>query len=207
MCAGPYKTERLPLPDQGVFTPVGELHLERAWSGDFAYATTRSTSFQVGVRPEGGNWGVGGSTSSLKQGTSEAGNDIGLTEHHMYTFAADIDYVRTAWRCTRGDNWYAVEMVEPASWRGGLRRTDFGPPPGCDRSKTSPVPPTGYFRRGKSESTTMEGAINVAGFRGAVTTTVSEGVRYGWRNQVNHERHLCGERNYINTNTRISSLP
>ena len=207
MCAGPYKTERIPAPDQGIFTPVGEMHLVQAWSGEFAYTTTNSTSFQVGVRPEGRGWSVGGSTSSLKEGTSEAGNDGGLAENHMYTFAADIDYVRTTWRCNRGDNWHGVEMVEAGAWRGGLKRTDFGPAPGCNPAKKSSVVPTGYYKRGQSESTTLQGAVSVMGFSGSVTTTVAKGVRYVWHNHVDRHRYLCGEKAFITADTRISSLP
>jgi hypothetical protein len=207
MCAGPYKTEKLPLPDQGVFTPVGELHLDRAWSGEFAYTSTHSTSFQVGVRHDGGGWAVAGSTSSLKDGTSQAGNDAGLTENHMYTYAADIDYDRYTWKCNQGDSWHWAETVEPAAWRGGLHRTDVGPAPGCNPAKTSPVVPLGYYRRGQSESTTLTDAISVAGFKGSVTTSVSKGINYVWHNNVNQQRYLCGETGYITTDTRISSRP
>jgi hypothetical protein len=203
MCAGPYKTENLGM----TYTPVGELHLDRAWSGQFAYSTTRSTTFQVGVRIERGGWEAGGSTSSLKDATVESGNDQGLSENHMYTFAADIDYQRTVWRCTRGDAWHSVEMVEPSRWRGGLHRTDFGPVPACDPAHTSPVTPQGYARRHDGESTTIAGAIAVAGFVGATTTTVTKGVAYGWTNHVDHERFLCGSSDFVTGNTRIRSLP
>jgi len=208
MCAGPTKTERVPVPDQGVFTTVGELQLEHAWSGEFAYTTTHSTSFQVGFRHDGGSWRAGGSTSSLKDGTAQAGSDSGLTEKHVYTFAADIDYVRYTWRCNQGDSWHNAETIEPADWRGGLRRTDDGPAPGCNPANTSPVIPHGYFRRGRNQSTTLDNAISVMGFRGAVTTTVATGVNYVWHNNADRQRYLCGTTGFIaNSDTRISSLP
>ena len=203
MCTGPYKTQDLGM----TYTPIGELHLDRAWSGEFVYMTTRSTSFQIGVRPEGRGWVAGGSTSSLKNGSTESGNTRGLTENHMYTFAADVDYVRTTWRCTRGDRWHETEMVEPTRWRGGLRRTDVGPAPGCDHQRTSPVTPLGYSRRREGESTTIGGAISVAGFVGATTTTVAKGVTSRWQNDVDRERYLCGESDFISGDTRIRSLP
>ncbi|MEW6474673.1 MAG: hypothetical protein AB1679_20665 [Actinomycetota bacterium] len=206
MCAGPYKTEKIPAPDQGVFTPVGEMHLEQAWSGQFAYTSTRSTSFQVGVRGEGGGWSAGGSTSTLKESTSRSGNDRGLTENHMYTFAADIDYVRTTWNCNRADRWHWVEMIEPSFWRGGILQTDRGTPPPCDPKKTSPVQPMGYHVRGDKQSTTLNGAVSVMGFSGSVTTTVAKGVFYRWENHVARTRYLCGFTGYITQDTRIASL-
>ena len=206
MCAGPYKTERIPAPDQGNFTPVGEMHLEQSWSGQFAYTTTRSTSFQVGVQREGEAWSVGGSSSTVKETTSRSGSDSGLTENHMYSFAADIDYVRTTWNCNRADRWQRVDMIEPSFWRGGILQTDRGAPPACDAKNTSPVPPNGYHVRGDKESTTLQGAVSVIGFSGSVTTTVSKGVFYRWDNHVPRTRYLCGQSGYISQDTRIASL-
>ena len=206
MCAGPYKTEAVPAPDHGIFTSVGEMHLDQAWSGQFAYTATRTSSFQVGVRPEGRGWSVGGSTSSLKENTSRSGNDRGLTENHMYTFAADIDYVRVTWNCNRADQWNRVETIEPSFWRGGILQKDVGAPPACDPKRTSPVQPMGYHERGEKESTTLGNAISVAGFSGAVTTTVSRGVFYRWNNNAPRTRYLCGSTNHITLNTRIATL-
>lgn len=206
MCAGPTKTQPIPLPDQGVFTPVGEMHLEQAWSGQFSYTTSHSTSFEVGVHHDGGGWSAGGSTSSLKENTSRTGNDRGLTENHMYTFGADLDYARYTWRCNQGDSWHDAETVEPVFWRGGIHQTDQGAPPPCDPKKTSPVPALGHFDRGEQETTTLAGAISVAGFTGSVTTTVVKGVSYVWNNNVTRERYLCGSTGYISQDTRIASL-
>jgi hypothetical protein len=182
------------------------MHLEQGWSGKFSYATTSSSSFQVGVRQEGQGWSLGGSTSSLKESESRTGTDRGLAENHMYTFAGDIDYVRTTWKCNRADSWHWVEMVEPSSWRGGIRQNDLGSPPPCDPKKKSPVPPLGYHDRGLKESTTLEGAVSVIGFSGSVTTAVAKGVVYHWDNNVNRERYLCGSNGFITQNTRIASL-
>jgi hypothetical protein len=206
MCAGPTKTERLPLPDQGHFTPVGEMHLEQAWSGQFAYTTSHSTSFQVGVRHDGSGWSAGGSTSSLKESTSKTGTDRGLTENHMYTFGADLDYARYTWRCNQGDSWHMAETVEPAFWRGGIHVTDQGAPPACDPTKTSPVIALGYHSRGDDETATMASAISVAGFVGSLTTTVAHGVSFVWNNNVPRERYLCGSTAFITQDTRIASL-
>ena len=207
MSAGPTKTQKLEVHKDVDYTPVGELHLDRAWSGEFAYTTSHSTSFQVDFRHDSGPWGLGGSTSSLKDGTSQTGNDEGLTENHMYGFAADIDYARYTWRCNRGDSWHDAESIEPIDWRGGIHRTDYGIPVRCDPAKTSPVPPQGYHRRGAGESTTFENAVNVAGFTGSATTTVATGVAYRWINHTEQERFLCGSSASIAENTRVVSLP
>ena len=126
----------------------------------------------------------------------------------MYTFGADIDYVRYTWRCNQGDSWHNAETVEPADWRGGLRRSDLGQAPSCNPAKVSPVIPHGYFRRGDSESTTLDNAISVLGFSGSETTAVAKGVNYGWHNDVDQRRYLCGTKGFINSaDTRIRSLP
>jgi hypothetical protein len=207
MCAGPYTTQTLPAKDVG-YTPVGELHLDRGWSGQFVYTTTHSTSFQVGARAEGGGWYVSGSSSSLKDSTARNGNERGLTENHMYTFAADLDYKRTTWRCNRGDSWHTAEMVEPASWGGGIHRTDFGLPPGCNADYKSPVTADGFFDRSVSDSVTLDGAVNVLGFSGSMTSTIAKGVVNHWDNHVQAERFLCGTTQKITGhNTRVTSLP
>lgn len=155
MCTGPHKTD-----DLGVhYTPVGELHLEQAWNGQFGYTTARSTSFQVGIRAEGGSWSAGGSTSSVKGHSSETGNDF-LPGNRMYSFAADIVYKRFTWKCNRAETWRWVESVEPVEWGGGLRRNDQAVPPTC--TYRSPIPPRGYHKRGEGESITLEGAVAVS---------------------------------------------
>jgi hypothetical protein len=204
MCAGPYKTENV-----GVnYTPVGELHLERGWGGQFVYTTTHSTSFQVGARHDGGGWYVAGSSSSLKDSTAQNGNERGLTENHMYTYAADLDYTRFTWRCNQGDSWHWAETVEPVDWRGGLHRTDFGPSPGCNPDFESPVAADGFFNRSVSDSMTLDNAVSVLGFHGSMTSTISKGVVNHWDNYVHAERYLCGAKDRITGhNTRVSSLP
>ena len=204
MCAGPYKTEKLGV----TYTPVGELHLERGWGGQFVYTTTHSTSFQVGGRHDGGGWYVAGSSSSLKDSTARNGNDHGLTENHMYTYAADLDYTRFTWRCNQGDSWHWAETVEPVDWRGGLHRTDFGAPPGCNPDNKSLVAADGFFDRSVSDSLTLNGAVSVLGFSGSMTSTISKGVVNHWDNNVHSERYLCGTTQAITGhNTRVSSLP
>lgn len=204
MCAGPAKTEKL-----GVnYTPVGELHLDRGWGGQFVYTTTHSTSFQVGGRHDGGGWYVAGSSSSLKDTTARSGNEHGLTENHMYTYAADLDYARYTWRCNQGDSWHWAETIEPVDWRGGLRRTDYGPAPACNPKNKSLVPGDGIFDRSVSDSITLDNAVSVLGFSGSMTSTISKGIVNHWDNKVPSERYLCGTTQPITGhNTRVVSLP
>jgi hypothetical protein len=126
----------------------------------------------------------------------------------MYTFAADLDYERSTWRCNRGDSWHSAEMVEPASWRGGIHRTDFGVPPGCNPDNKSPVAADGFFDRSVSDSTTLDNAVSVMGFSGSMTSTISKGVVNHWDNLFHQERFLCGTSQRITGhNTRVVSLP
>ena len=207
MCAGPVKTERLAANKDIGYTPIGELHLERGWGGQFVYTTTRSTSFQVGARHDGGNWYLAGSSSSLKDSTARSGNEQGLTEGHMYTFAADLDYERTTWRCNQGDSWHMAEMVEPVSWGGGLHRTDFGLPPSCNPDYKSAVTANGFFDRSVTDSVTLDNAVSVLGFSGSMTSTLSKGSVNHWDNHLDHERFLCGSTQKITGHdTRVVSL-
>jgi hypothetical protein len=197
--------------DLGVInTKVGEVHLDREWTGFFSYTTSRHSSFQVGVRPAGQGWSVGGSTSSLQntQATSESSHD--LPPQHLHSFAADLKYGRYFWRCYgRGAQWYDAESIQPYTWKGGLVPSDGGPEPGCNPEHTSSVLQDGIFRRAEKQSTTYAGAISVAGFTGSATTTIAQGVETNWHNRANRARFLCGEREDIASHrpNRIRSLP
>ncbi|MGH8998137.1 MAG: hypothetical protein ACRDY7_01955, partial [Acidimicrobiia bacterium] len=201
MCVGPYKTE-----DLGInFTPVGELHLEQAWNGAFKYTNTKTTSFQVGFRPQGGRWSLGGSVSSVK-GSSNGSGDESVPGGNMYTFAADIAYKRFTWKCNRAETWTWFQTVEPVVWAGGIRRIDGGKAPGCNRRFRSPVVPTGYSERWDGGSITLEGAVSVAGFSGSMTSVIEKGVYYRWNNELERERYLCGTSNRLTEDTRVASL-
>jgi hypothetical protein len=191
-------------------TKVGEVHLDRDWNGFFSYTTSRHSSFQVGVRPAGQGWSVGGSTSSLQntQATSESSRH--LPPERLHNFAADLRYGRYFWRCYgRGDRWYDAESIQPYTWKGGLWPSAGGPEPGCKPDHTSPVTEDGVFKRAQKQSTTYEGAISVAGFAGSVTTTIAQGVETHWNNKTNRVRFLCGDRYDIASTkpNRIRSLP
>ncbi|MEW6475278.1 MAG: carboxypeptidase-like regulatory domain-containing protein [Actinomycetota bacterium] len=191
------------------FTKVGEVHAERDWSGHFAYNTTRSTSFQVGVRQGGQPWSVGGSTSSLQNSQSTTKSAPRLAPQRMYHFAADLKYGWYKWKCYSRDRWYEAESIQPYTWKGGLRQSEGGNEPGCNPRHTSPVPPGGEHKRDEKRSTTYEGGVSVAGFSGSVTTTIARGVSTIWYNLVPRERLLCGESWPIAESkpTRIRSLP
>jgi|GEM_PF-3053557 len=192
------------------YTKIGEVHAERDWGGYFVYTTTRSSSFQVGVRQAGQAWSVGGSTSSMENSRSTSTSDPNLPPGHMYHFAADMKYGWYKWRCYgNGDRWYDAESVQPYTWKGGLHQTEGGDEPRCDPAHMSPVLPNGRHVREEKQSTTYEGGVSVAGFTGSVTTTVAQGVQTEWHNLVPRERQLCGDREDIASYrpTRIRSLP
>jgi hypothetical protein len=192
------------------YTKVGELHADRDWSGYFEYTTTRSTSFQVGVRQAGQGWSVGGSTSSLQNSRSTTTSAPQLPPQHMYHFAADLKYGWYKWRCYgNGDRWYDAESIQPYTWKGGIHQPEGGDEPRCGPGHMSLVPPGGKHERQEKQSTTYEGGVSVAGFSGSVTTTIAQGVSTIWFNQVPRERQLCGEREDIASlrPTRIRSLP
>lgn len=190
-------------------TKVGEVHLDRDWNGFFSYTTSRHSSFQVGVRPAGQGWSVGGSTSSLQntQATSESSRQ--LPAGRLHNFAADIKYGRYFWRCYGRDRWYDAESIQPYTWKGGLWPSVGGPEPGCNPNHTSPVADDGVLKRAAKQSTTYEGAISVAGFTGSATTTIAQGVETHWSNKTNRVRFLCGDREPIASAkaNRIRSLP
>jgi hypothetical protein len=190
------------------FTKVGEVHADRDWSGFFAYTTTRSTSFQVGLRQAGQGWKVGGSTSSLQNSQSTMKSDAQLPPQRMYHFAADLKYGWYKWKCYSRDRWYDSESIQPYTWKGGLRQTEGGDEPRCHPTHMSPVPPRGEYVRHEKQSTTHEGGVSVAGFTGSVTTTIAKGVSNIWYNLQSRERQLCGESGDIAQTrpTRIRSL-
>jgi hypothetical protein len=191
------------------FTKVGEVHADRDWSGYFEYTSSRSTSFQVGVRPAGQGWSVGGSTSSLQNSQSSTTSGERLPPQNMYNFAADLKYGWYKWRCYgNGDRWYDAESVQPYTWKGGIRQTQGGSEPSCGSGHMSPIPPDGKYRRKEKQSTTYDGGVSVAGFTGSVTTTIATGVETIWYNQRPHERQLCGDRQDLASlrPTRIRSL-
>lgn len=191
------------------FTKVGEVHAAPEWSGYFAYTTTRSTSFQVGIRHAGQGWSVGGSTSSMQNSRSATTTGDKLAPGNMYNFAADLKYGWYKWKCYSRDSWYEGEMIQPYTWKGGVRQTTGGEEPRCGAGHESPIPPDGGKHvRHEDQSTTYEGGVSVAGFSGSVTTTIARGVETIWYNNAPRERALCGEREDLASirPTRIRSL-
>jgi hypothetical protein len=196
----------------GIDTKVGEVHLDRDWTGNFSYSSTRSSSFQVGVRQAGRGWAVSGSTSSMQDSEFTNHSAPALPSQRLWNFAADLRYGHYWWRCYgAGARWYDAESIQPFTWKGGLNPSEGGPEPGCDPGHTSPVQGMG----GKAErlarrSTTYDGAIQVLGFSGSVTTTHGDKAQTTWTNKAPQTRLLCGERADIadaSRPTRVRSLP
>lgn len=196
------------------YVAIGELHLGSHWQGEFTYTNTKSTSFEIGWRPEGKNWSVAGSTSKSRKTEGSSGGVLRAVDHpRMFTYRIRTKFRQYTWNC-RGhdvehtDSTGKVDTVEPTGWTGGVVRDEFGSTPGCPNMEWSdPVPgEDGWFSRGSGSSTTFGRAINVIGFEGAVTSTVSDVVLYKWTNTLSFHRLLCGESNYIAENARVSSL-
>jgi hypothetical protein len=207
-CLGVTKAEQV---GDGINTKVGEVHLDRDWTGNFSYSTTKSSSFQVGVRQGGQGWGLGGSTSSMQHSEFENHSAPELESSRLWNFAANLRYGHYWWRCYGAGRWYDAESVQPYTWIGGLPPSVGGPEPGCNRSHMAAVQGNrGWAVRQAGRSTTYERAIDVLGFTGSVTTTHGDKVQTVWVNKARPTRFLCGERADpadAGKSTRIRSLP
>jgi hypothetical protein len=187
---------------------VGELFLERAWGGTFNYTNTKTTSFQIGVSESGKDWRVGGSVSMTKQSTVQSLGKVNAAGGlQRLRWRADMIYKRFQWFC--GDDTYNYFMytLEPTEWTGGMRQEDPFAMASCNRKFLSPVPPNRALRRDNGSSITLGGAIDVAGFNGSMTSTISASVTYIWDNEAGHQRDVCGSTNYVSKNTRALTLP
>jgi hypothetical protein len=156
------------------------------------------------VHQQGKGWSVAGSTSSVKSLSSETGNGF-LAGNDLYTYAAETRFQRFSWRCEIAGRWQWVYTLEPTEWVGGLPRNEGGRAPQCNGKFKATIPPNGHHRRMSGSSTTLDGAIQVAGFTGSATTTTSEGISQYWKNERNEQRYLCGSTNDIVKNTRVYS--
>ncbi|MGH8973458.1 MAG: hypothetical protein ACRD0C_09670 [Acidimicrobiia bacterium] len=100
----------------------------------------------------------------------------------------------------------SVRMVAVMTAAGTLVAVPATAEPGCNQKYADPVPGGQYFSRGEGSSITFGGGINVVGFSGSVTSTVSSYVKYKWTNTVGLPRNLCGESDYLTKNTRVRSM-
>jgi hypothetical protein len=208
-CLGVTRAEQV---GDGINTKVGEVHLDRDWTGNFSYSSTRSSSFQVGVRQAGGGWALGGSTSSMQDSKFVNHSAPELASPRLWNFSADLRYGHYWWRCYgAGGRWYDAESIQPYTWKGGLPPSEGGPEPRCNPSHAIPVQGNGGgAERLAGRSTTFEGAVQVLGFIGSVTTTNGHKVKTTWTNKAPRTRSLCGERADPADGrraTRIRSLP
>ncbi len=198
--------------DPGYVT-VGELHLNTEWAGEFVYSNTKTTSFEVGWRPEGKGWSVAGSHSGSHETGGESGGAMPAESHpQMWTYSLQTLFRLYTWTCKghdaeHTDSWGKVETVEANGWAGGVKRFGGGAEPGCDRRYESPVPGGQYLARKNGASSTFGGAINIIGFSGAVTSSVSSYVNHKWITTLGIERNVCGESNWVlDKNTRVRSM-
>jgi hypothetical protein len=201
--------------DMGIHpVTVGEMHLRDAWGGVFEYTNTKSTSFQTGVSYPGRGWQVGGSdsmtaTSSMAQNKTipaASRDDAQLT-----TYQAELLFKQFDWRCNSKRNmyqWEDVSTLQPVSWpNGGMRESVGGDPPRCGSNERffATVMPGSTLKRQSGSSITLNNAISVAGFTGAMTSAVADSVRYEWTNAYPFHRAVCGSTDYLEKNTRAAT--
>ena len=191
---------------------VGELHLGDAWGGFFEYTNTKSTSFQTGVSYSGRGWQVGGSDSMTATSTLAQGKTIPPAlreEPQLTTYKAELLFKRFEWRCTRnGYSWEDISTLQPVSWpNGGMREPVGGDAPRCGNNKKffGTVVPYGTLSRRSGSSITLDGAISVAGFTAGMTSTVTRGVGYQWKNEHPFHRAVCGFTDTLDGNTRAAT--
>jgi hypothetical protein len=130
----------------------------------------------------------------------------------MFTYSVRTKFKQYTWRCQghdaeHTDSWGNVDTVEANGWTGGVHRDPYGPEVGCDPQHSEHVPGGQYLARQSGASTTFGGAINIIGFVGGVTSTVSNSVGYKWTNTMQLERDVCGESGAVlDGNTRVRSM-
>jgi hypothetical protein len=200
---GLYKKE-----DAGVRpTGIGELFLQAGWGGTFAYTNTRTTSFQIGLSDDGKAWGVGGSTTVSRQVQGRSHGEMAArSEFQRYAYSADMIFKRFTWTCGQDAYFYSEQTVEPVDWTLGMHQDNVSLYPGCNPRFQTSVPAGHALDRDGGSSVTLQGAINVIGFTGAVTSTVSSNVGYSWQNTTPYERYVCGESDYLSHDTRAVTL-
>jgi hypothetical protein len=200
---GVYKKE-----DAGISpVAIGELFLEQSWGGEFVYNNTRSTSFQVGLSEDGKYWGVGGSTTFSRQSQAQSGGPIGSTaEFQRFRYSADMVFKRITWICGEEGYYYSEQTIEPVDWNLGMHQDHVSLVPSCNPRFHSTVPGGRYLLRAGGSSITLQGAINIGGFAGSMTSVVSRNVSYRWDNAAPYQRDVCGESRMLNQNTRAVTV-
>lgn len=199
--------------DMGIHeVAVGELHLRDAWGGFFEYTNTKSTSFQTGVSYGGRGWQVGGSDSMTATSSMNQKKTISPAERQdadLISYRAELLFKRFDWRCSKsGLQWEDISTLQPVSWpNGGMRERLGGEPPRCgsDSRYFGSVMPNASVSRKKGASITLERAISVAGFAGAMTSAVASGVHFQWHNDRPFHRQICGSSDVVDGNTRVAT--
>ncbi len=189
---------------------VGEISLHDFWGGEFVYTNTKSTSFEIGFRQDGGGWSVGGSTSmSSEHKMTSMGALPALEYGQWYRYLAHMIFKHFTWICGDGNigYFYSAETIEPVDWNGGMQQSDMYDEPACspNRDFHAPVGPHRSLAREEGGSHTMRGAIFVEGFTGSVTSAVSKSVLYRWTNAYDRQRDVCPSDDYIWANTRVTT--
>lgn len=146
-------------------------------------------------------------TSSLQQG--KAISPALREEPQFTTYRAELLFKRFEWRCTRnGYSWEDISTLQPVSWpNGGMRESLGGDAPRCGNNERyfATVVPWGTLTRQGGSSITLGGAFSVVGFTAGMTSTVTSGVGYQWRNDHPFHRAVCGSTGTLNGNTRAAT--
>lgn len=205
-------TKKKEIPGVQLVT-VGELFLRPGWGGQFAYNTTKSTSFQIGVKEEGKGWSAGGSVSMSKQHKMTNGAPLASKETiQWYEWRIAMKWHEFRWICGEGTVGYLYyeTTIEPTDWTGDMQRLERQEEPACSPNADHRIhvgPNGGYFDRETGSSTTYDTAIQVGGFAGSTTAAISNGVSTHWTNNAPRERIICPSSDYIYKNTQITTLP
>ena len=146
-------------------------------------------------------------TSSLAQGKTTP--PALREEPQLTTYKAELLFKRFEWRCTRnGYSWEDISTLQPVSWpNGGMRERLGGDTPRCGNNERlfATVVPWGTLTRQRGSSITLDGAISLVGFTAGMTSTVSSGVGYQWKNEHPFHRAVCGSTSTLNRNTRVAT--
>lgn len=192
------------------FVTIGHMHMNPGWTGEFTYMSSRSTSFGVGVSFDGRGWQAGGSTTVSGSHTAESSGDD-LKDDRIFRqvyYRVDMVFEKYRWMCQTapGEVVYA-DTIEPTEWTGGNDTFPVFDTPTCQPKYQENVVAYRRLIRGDQSGTYFEGAINVGGFSGATKVATSSGVTQQWKNNVGHDRSVCGENAFPTKVTRVVTLP
>jgi len=194
---------------QKAMRTISDIDVGPHWSYAIDYTNTGTTSWDVGYEQSGGNWKVAG-TSSFSDSHSTGFN----AEYGPYparfreTYQVRLVHAKVLWQCgsrTSPGPFY-VRTVEPESWTGGTFN-EGEPVVPCNPRHKEPVAGRTYGWRYEGKSSKYSASAAVYGFSGQAAVSYSRSTRLGWRNHLEHARHVCGESGHPYTGrTRVAAM-